>query len=49
MPSETVKIALMISAFNELEVKSGYSQAPVIEKVWNTFGPDFGKMPESLQ
>ena len=45
---ETVRIALMIAALNDLEVKSGnilnaYEQAPVTEKVWTTLGPEFGK------
>ena len=46
---ETVRIALMIAALNNLEVKSGdilnaYVQAPVTEKVWTTLGPT----PEEL-
>ena len=45
---ETVRIALMITALNDLEIKSGdilnaYVQAPVTEKVWTTLGPEFGK------
>ena len=45
---ETVRMALMIAALNDLEVKSGnilnaYVQAPVTEKVWTTLGPEFGK------
>ena len=45
---ETVRIALMIATLNELEGKSGnilngYVQAPVIKKVWNTLGTEFGK------
>ena len=45
---ETVRIALMIAALNDLEVKLGdilnaYVQAPVTEKVWTTLGPKFGK------
>ena len=45
---EPVRIALMIAALNNLEVKLGnilnaYVQAPVTEKVWTTLGPEFGK------
>ena len=45
---DTVRIALMIVAFNELEVRLGnilnaYIQAPVIKKVRTTFGPEFNK------
>ena len=45
---ETFRIALMIAALNNDEVKSGdilnaYVQAPVTEKVWTTLGPEFGK------
>ena len=45
---ETVRKALMIAALNDLEVKFGntlntYVQAPVTEKVWITFSPEFGK------
>ena len=45
---ETVRIALMIAALNDLEMKLGdilnaYIQAPVTEKVWTTLGPEFGK------
>ena len=48
MTREKVEIALMISAFNNLEVKSGnilnmHVQAPLTEKVWTTLGPEFGK------
>ena len=44
---ETVRIALMIAALNDLEVKSGnisstYVEAPVTEKVWTTMSPVFG-------
>ena len=44
----TVRIALMITTLNALEVKLGnilnaYVQAPVAEKVWITLGPEFGK------
>ena len=40
---ETVRMTLMIAAFNDLEVKSGnilnaYVQAPVTKKVWTTLG-----------
>ena len=51
---ETVRIVLMISALNDLEVKSGnilnaYEQAPVTEKVWTTFWVQSSvKMPERL-
>ena len=45
---ETVRIALMTAALNDLEVKSGniliaYVQAPVTEKVWTALGREFGK------
>ena len=45
---EKVRIALMIAALNDLEVKSGdiltdFVQAQVTEKVWTTFDPEFGK------
>ena len=45
---ETVRIALMIAALNDLEVKSGeilntYVPAQVTENVWTTLGPEFGK------
>ena len=45
---ETVRIALMISAHNDLDVKSGdilngYVQAPVTEKVWAILGPELSK------
>ena len=45
---ETVRIALMIPALNNLEVKSddiwnAYVQAPVTKTVWTTLGPEFGK------
>ena len=38
----------MIAALNELVVKSGktlnaHVQSPVIEKMWTTMGPEFGK------
>ena len=44
---EMVRIALMVATLNDLEVKlntilSAYVQAPVIEKVWTTLGPEFG-------
>ena len=46
---ETVGIALMITALNDLEFKlvdilNTYVQAPVTEKVWTTLSPEFGKM-----
>ena len=45
---ETVRIVLMITTLNDLEVKSGnilnaYVQAPITEKVWTTLGSEFGK------
>ena len=45
---ETVRIALMIAALNDLEVKLGnilnvYLQVPVTENVWTTVGPEFVK------
>ena len=45
---ETVGIILMITALNILEDKLGdilntCIQAPFTEKVWTTFGPEFGK------
>ena len=48
---ETVRIALMIAALNDLKVKSGnilnaYVHAPVTEKVWTTMGPEFVKDAE---
>ena len=44
---ETVRIALLLAALNDLGVKSGnilnaYIQAPVTEKAWTTLGPEFG-------
>ena len=41
MSRETVRIALMITSLNDLELKSGnilnvYVQAPVTEHVWTT-------------
>ena len=49
---KTVRIALMISALNDLEAKldtilNAYVQAPVTEKVWTMLG--LVKMPERLQ
>ena len=48
MSREAVKIALMIAALNDLEVKLGgilnaYMKAPVTEKVWTILGPEFGR------
>ena len=45
---ETVRISLMIALLNDLKVKlddilNDYVQASVTEKVWTTFGPEFGK------
>jgi hypothetical protein len=44
---ETVRLALTITALNDLEVKVGdvlnaYITAPVKEKVWTVLGPEFG-------
>jgi hypothetical protein len=44
---ETVRIALLMAALNDLEVKIGdvlnaYITAPVTEKVWTVLGPKFG-------
>ena len=44
---ETVCLALMIAALNDLEVKVGdvlnaYITAPITKKVWTTLGPEFG-------
>ena len=44
---ETVRIALLMAALNDLEVKAGdvlnaYVTAPVTEKVWTILGPEFG-------
>ncbi len=44
---ETVRIALMLAALNDLQVKAGdvlnaYITAPVKEKVWTILGPKFG-------
>jgi hypothetical protein len=44
---ETVRIALLIAALNDLEVKIGnvlnaYITAPVTKKVWTVLGPEFG-------
>ena len=44
---ETVRLALMIFALNDLEVKCGdvmnaYITAPITEKVWTVLGPEFG-------
>ena len=46
--TETVRIALMIAALNDLKVKSGdilnvYVQTHVTEKVWITLDTEFGK------
>jgi hypothetical protein len=45
---ETVRIALMLAALNDLQVKVGdvlnaYITAPVKEKVWTVLGPEFGQ------
>jgi hypothetical protein len=44
---ESVRIALMIAALNDLEVKAAdienaYLTAPVSEKIWTTLGAEFG-------
>jgi hypothetical protein len=44
---ETVRIALMLAALNDLKVKAGdvlnaYITAPVKEKVWTILAPEFG-------
>ena len=44
---ETVRIALMLAALNDLQVKVGdvlnaYITAPVKERVWTILGPEFG-------
>ena len=44
---ETVRIAVMLAALNDLEVKAGdvlntYITAPVAEKIWTVLGPEFG-------
>ena len=44
---ETVQIAFLMAALNDLEVKVGdvlnaYVTAPVTEKVWTILGPEFG-------
>ena len=45
---ETVRMALMIAALNDFEVKSSdilnaHVQASITEKVWTTLGPEFSK------
>ena len=44
---ETVRIALMLAALNDLEVKAGdvlnaYLTAQILEKIWTTLGPEWG-------
>ena len=44
---ETVRIALLMAALNDLNVKVGdvlnaYITAPITEKVWTVLGPEFG-------
>jgi hypothetical protein len=44
---ETVHIALLMAALNDLNVKVGdvlnaYITAPITEKVWTVLGPEFG-------
>ena len=46
--TKTVRVALIIVALNDLEIKWGnifnvFAQASVTEKVWTTLGPEFGK------
>ena len=48
MSIKTVRIALMIAALNNLEVKLGdilnvFVQVPIIEKVWTTLSPELSK------
>ena len=45
---ETVRIALTLSALNELPVKvadiqNAYTRSPVTEKIWTFLGQDFGE------
>ena len=45
---ETVRIAHLMAALNDLEVKVGdvhnaYITAPITEKVWTVLGPKFGR------
>ena len=47
VPSESVHIALTMSARNDLDVftkdvQNTYFQASVTQKIWNTCGPKFG-------
>ena len=48
---ETVRISLMITALNDLEVELGnaYLQAPVTEKLWTTLSLSLVQMLERLQ
>ena len=44
---ESVRLALMLAALNDLEVKTGdvknaYITAPITEKVWTILGPEWG-------
>ncbi len=44
---ETVRIALLMAALNDLNIKVGdvlntYITAPITEKVWTVLGPEFG-------
>jgi hypothetical protein len=44
---ETVRIALLLAALNDLQVKAGdvliaYITTPVKKKVWTILGPEFG-------
>jgi hypothetical protein len=44
---ESVRIALTLAALNDVDVKmadieNAYLTAPITEKVWTVFGPEFG-------
>ena len=44
---DTVRLALLLAALNDLDVKVGdvlnaYITAPVTEKIWTVLGPEFG-------
>jgi len=45
--NETIRIALLMAALNDLNVKVGdilnaYITAPITKKVWTVLGPEFG-------
>jgi hypothetical protein len=45
--TESVRIALTLSALNDVDVRmadieNAYLMAPITEKVWTVFGPEFG-------